>query len=115
MCAHCDDGWVKAAGLCMPCQSFDYLKLVLMVIVYVGLCTFFWHKATRLKKAADVDEQCQTALIGILTFFFQTIALLQIDTKVELIGFGFLNLDLDMPSAGSTDAEGKCLTSGKSP
>jgi hypothetical protein len=61
LCAHCDDGWVKAKGLCMPCQSFFYWKLFLMIAVYVGICIFFWRKATRLKKPADVDEQCQSA------------------------------------------------------
>ena len=27
LCAHCDDGWVKAKGLCTPCQSFAYPRL----------------------------------------------------------------------------------------
>jgi hypothetical protein len=109
LCAHCDDGWVKAKGLCMPCQSFHYLKLIGMIGVYVGLCAFFWRKATRLKKPADVDENAQSSAIAIVTFFFQTVLLLQIDVDFEL-GLGFLNLEPDSPSPDSTDRDGMCLS-----
>jgi hypothetical protein len=79
LCAYCAEGWVKAKGLCMPCQSFDTGKLLQMVAIYGGLCVFFWRKATlKLKKAADVDENAQSSAIGIITFFFQTVTLLQV-------------------------------------
>jgi hypothetical protein len=108
LCAQCIDGWVKAKGLCMPCQSFDSLKLILLSIMYMGLCVFFWRKATKLKKPADVDEHAQSSAIGIVIFFFQTVLLLQID-----VGFDFLgsfNLEPDNPSPGNEHTEGACLS-----
>jgi hypothetical protein len=47
LCAYCAEGWVKAKGLCMPCQSFDTGKLLQMVAVYGGLCVFFWRKVRK--------------------------------------------------------------------
>ena len=75
LCAYCDEGWAKAKGLCMPCQFFDYPKLALVVLFYLGLCLFFCRKATRLKKPGDVDENGQSSFIGIMTFFLQTVPL----------------------------------------
>jgi hypothetical protein len=112
LCAHCDDGWIKAKGLCMPCQSFNYVKLILMVVIYGGLCAFFWRKATRLKKPADVDENAQSSAIGIVTFFFQTVLLLQIDVGIDF-GFGVLNLEPDNPSPDNNDPEGSCLSTSR--
>jgi hypothetical protein len=115
LCAHCNDGLVKAKGLCMPCQSFDIPKLFLMIGVYIGICLFFWRKATlKLSKAADVDENAQSSAIAIVTFFFQTITLLDIDSGFSLgNSLGFLNLEMDNPSASDTDTEGSCLTTGR--
>lgn len=105
---------MKAKGLCMPCQSFDYGKLLLMAGVYGGLCLFFWRKATlKLRKASDVDENGQSAFIGITTFFLQTVMLLQIDTGDVDIGVDALNFEIDYPSPGSTTTDGSCLTTGK--
>jgi hypothetical protein len=59
LCAHCDDGWVKAQELCMPCQSFNYPKLVAMTVFYGGLAVYFWHKARQIKEPKDVDQKCQ--------------------------------------------------------
>jgi hypothetical protein len=113
LCSYCDEGWVKAKELCMPCQSFDYGKLLLLLAMYGGLCVFFWRKATlKLRKAADVDENAQSAFIGITTFFLQTVMLLQIEVGVD-VGFGALNLDPDSPSSGNTNKEGSCLTTGR--
>jgi hypothetical protein len=109
LCAICKDGWIKAKGLCMPCQSFDYIKLFLMIAAYVGLCVFFWRKASRLKKPADVDENAQSAAISIVTFFFQTVLVLQIDVGVD-VGVSFLNLEPDDPSPGNKEPEGRCLS-----
>ena len=54
LCASCDEGWVKAKGLCIPCQQgIDFVKLGLMSMAYVGLTAFFWRKATALKKKQD--------------------------------------------------------------
>jgi hypothetical protein len=115
LCAHCDDGLVKAKGLCMPCQSFNFPKLLLMIGVYIGICLFFWRKATlKLSKAADVDENAQSSAIAIVTFFFQTITLLDIDSGFSLgNSLGILNLEPDNPSPSDTDTEGSCLTSGR--
>jgi hypothetical protein len=75
LCAYCDEGWAKAKELCIPCQSFDYPKLSLVLLFYLGLCLFFCRKATRLKKPGDVDENGQSSFIGIMTFFLQTVLL----------------------------------------
>ena len=108
LCAHCEEGWVKAKGLCMPCGSFNAPKLLLLALIYAGLCAFFWRKATKLKKPADVDEHAQSSAIGIVIFFFQTVLLLQIDVGVDFLGT--LNLEPDNPSPGNQDAEGSCLS-----
>ena len=113
LCAHCREHWVKAKGLCMPCQSFDFLKLLLLFAFYLGLCAFFWRKATlKMRSVVDVDENGRSAFIGIMTFFFQTVMLLQIDVGVDF-GFGALNLEPDNPSPGNTDIDGSCLTTGR--
>jgi hypothetical protein len=113
LCADCDDNWVKAKGLCMPCQSFDIGKLLVLAVIYGGLCLFFWRKATlQLRRVADVDKNAQSSAINIMLFFFQTVTLLQIDVRVD-IGLGALNLEPDTPSPGNEDLEGSCLKTGR--
>jgi hypothetical protein len=99
----------------MPCQSFNTPKLLLMIGVYTGICLFFWRKATlKLSKAADVDENAQSSAIAIVTFFFQTVTLLDIESGFSLgNSLGFLNLEPDNPSPSDTDTEGSCLTTGR--
>jgi hypothetical protein len=97
----------------MPCQSFAFGKLILWSVLYGGLCLFFWRKATlKLRRLKDVDQNAQSSAIGILTFFIQTVDLLQIDTGIDL-GFGALSLELDNPSPGNDAVEGSCLSTGK--
>jgi hypothetical protein len=111
LCAQCIDGWVKANGLCRPCQSFNYIRLVLLLCFYTGLTIYFWHKASRIKEPQHVDQKCQSAGLSISTFFLQTVALLGIDTGVD-VSIGLLNLELDSSSASDTSVEGTCLSTG---
>jgi hypothetical protein len=86
-----------------------------MIGFYTGICLFFWRKATlKLSKAADVDENAQSSAIAIVTFFFQTVTLLDIDSGFSLgNSLGFLNLELDNPTPSDIDTEGSCLTTGR--
>jgi hypothetical protein len=77
-----------------------------------NLTTFSLKATLKLRKAADVDENAQSSAIGIITFFFQTVTLLQIDVRID-VGFGALNLETDNPSPGNEAVEGSCLTSGR--
>jgi hypothetical protein len=111
LCAHCNDGWVKAKGICRPCQSFDYPRLFLLMIFYGGVATYFWFKASKIKEARDVDQKCQSAGLSISTFFLQTAALLEIDTGVD-VNIGVLNIEVDSSTASDARFEGSCLSSG---
>jgi hypothetical protein len=110
LCAHCDAGWVKVQELCMPCQSFGYPKLFLLMVLYGGMVVYFWHKARQIKEPKDVDQKCQSAGLSISTFFFQTGGLLEIDGLLD-IG-GSLNLELNSRSASDIDVDGRCLSTG---
>jgi hypothetical protein len=60
-----------------------------------------------------VDQNCQSAFIGIMTFYIQTCMLLEIDMGDQVGGAGFLNMELDTPSPSSTETEGSCLSTGR--
>ena len=112
LCATCIDGWVKEAkGLCMPCQSFDYPRLFLLVVFYGGTAVYFWYKARQIKEPKHVDQKCQSAGLVISTFFFQTAALLEVEMGVNF-DIGPLNFQLNSRSATDIDTVGKCVSTG---
>jgi hypothetical protein len=111
LCASCDVGWVKVKGLCRPCQSFDYARLILLMGFYGAMVAYFCYKARQIKEPKHVDQKCQSAGLTISTFFLQTAALLEFDMGVR-VNIGVLNLELNSVSQTDTDTEGKCISTG---
>jgi hypothetical protein len=108
LCASCQAGWVKAKGVCIPCAKFHHWRLAGVLLLYGVLVMAYWFKAWRLKMPLHVDEQCQSAAVVLLVFFFQTAMLLDIDFIPGNLSIDILNMDLDSPTSDS----GMCLSSG---
>jgi hypothetical protein len=109
LCATCQKDWVKAKGVCIPCEHFHYLRLAGVIVLYGVLVILYWFKAWRLKAPRHVDEQCQSAAVVLLVFFFQTAMLLDIDIIPGNLSIDILNMDLDSAKSDS----GMCLSTGE--
>jgi hypothetical protein len=109
LCSICEPDWVKTKGRCIPCKDFHHVRLAGVLVTYGLLVLLYWFKAWRLKKAQHVDEQCQSAAVVLLVFFFQTSMLLDIDLMPVGFSIDFFNMDLDSPKSDS----GMCLSTGE--
>ena len=76
--------------------------------MYGLLVLLYWFKARRLSEPRHVDEQCQSAAIVLLVFFFQTSMLLDIDLIPGSMSTDLFSMDLDSPKSDS----GECLSTG---
>eukprot|EP01050_Picozoa_sp_SAG11_P030022 SAG11_NODE_8700_length_986_cov_1.146561_1_plen_163_part_01 len=41
LCSYCAKDYVKIKGICVPCKDFDYGRLIIIFLVYGGLCGFY--------------------------------------------------------------------------